>query len=850
MVACFSAAGVDGSSLTSSVSGYRKALEVCWLAVIFLVPVFFSPLSHQPFYLSKALLLQVLVITMLALWLADWLANRSSYPPPGWHHITKSPLHLSILAFGLVAVVATIASITPAVSLRGTYEWQSGLITLLYWILFFLIIAQQIRRRSQLLRAVYTLLLSSAVVSIIGIAQHYLPGMNSLLHWPSAPARVFSTIGNPLSLSSFLAMAVPFTIAVLVYFCPGKKGEGKWRDLRIPAVLVTLLVLQFWCLFLAQKSITLLVFIVGVAVFITLLGIIKRKRLLLGIGIGGLATLAIVAVLIVAPVLFPAAGGGGPQTGATTADELGLTTIKYRAEYWRAALSIVRDPPLVPFTGDSLHSLRTLIGYGPETFIITSQGFSFTETQSSYAKIPILTARPHNHYLYLATTIGVLGLAAFIAIIAIFFRQLFLHLRRVTLSIDRLLIIALIAGMSQYLVDSLFNPSLLPAELVFWLMLGLTPVIGRLTGKDVAAEAGAGLQKEPAGENVKPPGTADKRRNYLAIGCASALIILAVSTTARPFLADIEFQKALNFERMNSEQAVFAFDRTTRMAPGRPVYWGTMARYIFNTARKATSETVKTRLLAFATDTYEKSLALEPYIAVRNYYLADMYLYRTINGAPGQWERTLDLYHRASRLAPANPAILNRWALALIIKEDFAGARAKLEHSASVDPDWVETGFLSGLLLAREGKDSEALDELAAPPRDDPAHLTDFAALCSRLAFYHMVYPVDNALSGSCTETSPDWMPCAMAGVTAFFTGDLDSSIDSFNRAMSLVPDSGAGELFRVSLDLAGQSPDFETLLARVAPAWRQKLSRSPQADRWLKALDEMDSSNSSIEQK
>ena len=67
-----------------------------------------------------------------------------------------------------------------------------------------------------------------------------------------------------------------------------------------------------------------------------------------------------------------------------------------------------------------------------------------------------------------------------------------------------------------------------------------------------------------------------------------------------------------------------------------------------------------------------------------------------------------------------------------------------------------------------------------------------------------------------------------------------DSGIDSLDRAMALAPDSAAGEVFRVSLDLAGQNPDFETLLARVAPGWREKLSRSPQADRWLKAIDEL----------
>ncbi len=255
MVACFRAAAMDGGLPDSGISGFRKVLEGCWLAVIFLVPVFFNPLSHQQFYLNKALLLQVLVITMLALWLADWLANRSSYPPPGWRHMTKSPLHLAVLAFGLMTIIATIASITPSVSFWGSYNAPSGLITLLYWILFFLIIAQQLRRRSQLLRAVSTLLLSSAVVSIIGIAQHYLPGMNSLFHWPIA-SRVFSTTGSARELSIFIAMVIPLTMALLAYCWQGKEREGKRRGYRIPAALVTLLVLQFWCLSLAQYSVT------------------------------------------------------------------------------------------------------------------------------------------------------------------------------------------------------------------------------------------------------------------------------------------------------------------------------------------------------------------------------------------------------------------------------------------------------------------------------------------------------------------------------------------------------------------------------------------------------------------
>ena len=48
--------------------------------------------------------------------------------------------------------------------------------------------------------------------------------------------------------------------------------------------LVIVLALQLWCLWLAQYSITILLYIIGLIIFITLLGIVKRKKLILGLG--------------------------------------------------------------------------------------------------------------------------------------------------------------------------------------------------------------------------------------------------------------------------------------------------------------------------------------------------------------------------------------------------------------------------------------------------------------------------------------------------------------------------------------------------------------------------------------
>ena len=128
----------------TGVSIYKRALEITWLAIIFLVPLLFNPLSHQACYLNKTLLLQFLAISMLAFWMADWILNRASYKGMKWRDIFNSPLQLTILIFGLLTILATAVSITPAISFWGSYFRKAGLLTLICWILFFLILAQQL----------------------------------------------------------------------------------------------------------------------------------------------------------------------------------------------------------------------------------------------------------------------------------------------------------------------------------------------------------------------------------------------------------------------------------------------------------------------------------------------------------------------------------------------------------------------------------------------------------------------------------------------------------------------------------------------------------------------------------
>ena len=633
-------------------------------------------------------------------------------------------------------------------------------------------------------------------------------------------------------------MVIPFNLALIVYSW-SKRKEG--NNTRILIGLVILLALQFWCLWLAQYSITILLYIIAPIIFILLLGIVKRKRLLLSLGAVSLLALGIIAGLLMAPLLFPSTDVKAPEASSSElsldAEELGLKTLDWRVQYWRSTIDIFIKSPEVPFSNDRLHDFRRLIGYGPETFIVTFQLFFPGKLKSDYTHRSELVDRPHNDYLYLATTMGLLGLMSFLSILAVFFYLCFRYLRRAKTDIDKLLLIAMVAGMVQYMADIFFNPSTISPELVFWLTLSLVPVIGRLTTSDEPEQTKAAdlTQLDSSQKSY-----VNKTRLIYLLGCALLLIVVGFGITIRPFLADMYLQKGLNLQAKGDEHAIYAFDKATEIDPGEAAYWHYLGAYSYSVARRATEEPLKKEILTLATNAYNKALELKPYIAFEYYSLADVYTYWAEAGAADKWPIALSLYDKASQLFPRNAVILNKWSLALIIKGDFDEARTKLDYAASIDPDWAETSFLSGLLLAKEGKNDEAVLKIIAPIQDNPANLDYFIDLCLRLAVYDMVSPLRDSLEIYTQETPDGWIAHALLGTTSLFSNNVDKSLDEFNSAMLLVPDNDAGDLFRAILKLSTISPPFKKALPDVAAEWRAKLAQSPERDTLLPALDRL----------
>jgi O-antigen ligase len=819
---------------------FGKALEITWLIVIFFIPLFFVPQLRQVFVLNKALLLEFLVIAMLGFWVAGLIQRPAIQRGLNWKSIFTSPLHLSILVFGLIAALSTIMSLTPAISFWGSYFRKAGLLTLICWILFFLIIAQQIRNRQQLLRAVYTLLISSGIVSIMGILQHFFPDamMNLYQSTNTFGDRVTSTIGNPLFLSSFLAMVIPFNLALICY-CGGKRKEH--NNTKILTGLIILLALQFWCLWLAQYSITILLYIISAIIFVVILGIVKHWKLLLGVGAISLIVLVAIAGVLLAPLLFSTSEGQGVKTQESqpvpVSEGIGLETLQWRVEFWQGAADIFLKSPQVPFSDDKLHDLRRLIGYGPETFWLPFQLFFPDNLRISHIYNLVIVDRPHNDYLYLLNTVGLLGLLSFLSILVLFFYLCFKYMRRAIKDIDKLLLIAMVAAVAQYSADIFFNMSTISAELVFWLALAMTIVIGRfvLSKRPVIGET---INKKRIETASLPSG--NRVRFLLSLGCVLLLMLIGLGVTVRPFLADSYMKKGLDLETSGIGQAVYAYDAATRIEPGEAYYWHSLGAYEYYVARNLEQQSFRLRVIAIAAEDQNKAVRLKGYDAYEYYSLADMYTYWAWSGDTDKWPLALSLYDKATQLFPNNALIFDKWALALIAKGDFNSAGTKLIHASSVDPTWAESAFLTGLLLVIEGKDDEGSLKIISTIQDNPDNLNYFINVCRDLKTYGMTRPLDNAFEVYEAKSQSDWTVHALLAITGLFNNNLNIGLDECDTAVRLVPDKDAAALLRAILKLTSITPDFKKALPDVASNWRDKLSQSPNSEILLPLLDQL----------
>lgn len=227
----------------------EKVIEAGWLAAVVSVPLFFNIYTARTFEPDKITLLRSIVSVMVLAWiimLVEQGLNTSEDKPPAQHlrNWLKQPLFVPTLLLVVVYIVSTIFSISPRVSLWGSYQRLQGTYSALSYIVVFALMAANLHTREQVDRLVTTVIITSVPVGLYGIVQRY--GLDPLPWAGNVTARVASNMGNAIFVASYLIMVVPLTLVRLIESMAAiiKEREASWGHTILAAVYIFVLAVQ------------------------------------------------------------------------------------------------------------------------------------------------------------------------------------------------------------------------------------------------------------------------------------------------------------------------------------------------------------------------------------------------------------------------------------------------------------------------------------------------------------------------------------------------------------------------------------------------------------------------------
>ncbi|HEY4690025.1 MAG TPA: hypothetical protein VIK33_11990 [Anaerolineae bacterium] len=199
-----------------------KIIEAGWLAAVVLVPLFFNIWSSRVFEPDKITLLRTVALIMVAAWIVRVIEERAAKPANGeaparrllngvdW----RTPLILPTLVLAVVYIIATAASLVPRTSLLGSYQRLQGTYTMFSYMIIFLMIVQNMRRRRQLDRLVTAIVMTSLPIAFYGVLQRV---DRDPLPWGGiVTERVAANMGNAIFVAAYLIMAFFLTLGRVI----------------------------------------------------------------------------------------------------------------------------------------------------------------------------------------------------------------------------------------------------------------------------------------------------------------------------------------------------------------------------------------------------------------------------------------------------------------------------------------------------------------------------------------------------------------------------------------------------------------------------------------------------------
>ena len=391
-------------------------IEAGWLAAVIVAPLFFNPYSSRVFAPDKATTLRTIALVMAAVWVVKLVEERAG--GSGDVGLTwRTPLVLPTLFTVVVYLTSTALSVTPWVSLFGSYGRLQGTCTTFSYILIFLMILQGMCTRAQLHRLVTVIIVNSLPVALYGLIQRH--GLNPLSGSMKWGKRVAGSMGNPIFLAAYLVMVFPLTLGRIVESLRAistarareKNEQANTANILRTIGYVFIAAAQLIATWYTESRGPLLALVVGLFFFFLLLALTWRSKK------GAVVVIITLTALVVGSIVLINVPKSPLQSLQSTPwlGRLGDMFAFGRILHWQGMVDLVLPHEPIQYPdghSDPLNFIRPLVGYGPESVRATYS--RFRPSMHWRYEAGVMVDRAHNETFDALATTGLLGLIAYL----------------------------------------------------------------------------------------------------------------------------------------------------------------------------------------------------------------------------------------------------------------------------------------------------------------------------------------------------------------------------------------------------------------------------------------------------
>lgn len=658
-----------------------KIIKVCIYLLVFLIPLWFLPITINVLDFNKQALMVFLIVIALILWLAKLLSQEEFI----WK---KSMLNWAILAFLVVGILATIFSLRPYSSLMGfASHLSSSLINILAFIALYVLILNNFKGAKEIFKLVFTFLLSSAVVSVFGFLQ--ILG-TFILPWNFAKLTSFNTIGTMNSLGIFSVISL--IVATVLLITTKKSGIKVFLGLLALLNLLILFCLNFWILWIVLG--------VGMVVILTFGSARIHQE---GTKIGWMIILPMILLvfslffILLKPVL---------PLNLNLPMELSLSH--------KGGLGVIKE----------LVKEKPVFGTGPETFFFNYSKYKPAGiNQTAFWNIRF--TNPPAEIFSVVSDTGILGLLAFLGMIGIFS---YLTIKKML--VDKIskinnINIALFSAWLALAVSWILYPQNLTLMFLFWLFMALLAMDFSVDEKKISFKTSSKIA--------------------LIISFAFVVIILgAVSLfylEGTRFFAEVKYKQGLDSIQLQDklEEGINKVIRATTLNSYEDRIFRNLSQLLLMKATRDLNQGVesqeerlnKARIDASnAINSAIRATNLNPYDVANWLNRGDIYK-RTIGFIGGSEKWAESSYKQALMLESLNPFIYTEMGRVYTLVADFLTSKATEDESArkqrgtllngalqlynkaiEIKSDYSPAHFEIALTYNRQGRIKEAIAKM------------------------------------------------------------------------------------------------------------------------------------------